>query len=38
MFRKILKCDYKFDSPFWDKISENAKDLVSRTDFLQMVT
>ena len=25
MFRKILKCDYQFDSPWWDDISENAK-------------
>lgn len=30
MFKKILKCDYVFDSPWWDEISENAKDLVSK--------
>ena len=25
MFKKILKCDYVFDSPWWDEVSENAK-------------
>lgn len=28
MFRKILKCDFQFESPWWDDVSENAKDLV----------
>lgn len=28
MFRKILKSDYQFDPPWWDDISENAKDLI----------
>ncbi|XP_078063928.1 caM kinase-like vesicle-associated protein [Mustelus asterias] len=30
LFRKILAGDYEFDSPYWDDISEAAKDLVSR--------
>jgi calcium/calmodulin-dependent protein kinase-4 len=30
MFKKILKCDYMFDSPWWDDVSDNAKDLISR--------
>lgn len=30
MFKRILKCDYKFDSPWWDDVSENAKDLVRK--------
>jgi len=25
MFNKILKCDYVYDSPWWDDVSENAK-------------
>ena len=25
MYRRIIKCDYKFDSPWWDEVSENAK-------------
>ena len=25
IFKKIIKCDYKFDSPYWDPVSENAK-------------
>lgn len=25
MFKKILKCDYMFDSPWWDDVSDNAK-------------
>jgi len=28
MFKKILKCDYQFDSPWWDDVSDNAKDLI----------
>jgi len=30
MFQKILKCNYEFSSPYWDKVSENAKDLVRK--------
>jgi len=30
MFKKIIKGDYVFDSPYWDDISENAKDLVRK--------
>jgi len=30
MFQRILKCNYEFASPYWDEISENAKDLVRR--------
>ena len=30
MFQKILKCDYTFMSPWWDEISENAKDFVQK--------
>jgi len=29
MFKKIMKCDYVFDSPWWDDVSDNAKVLVS---------
>ena len=25
MYRRIIKCDYKFDSPWWDEVSDNAK-------------
>jgi len=25
MFKKIIKCDYVFDSPWWDDVSDNAK-------------
>jgi len=25
MFKKIMKCDYVFDSPWWDDVSHNAK-------------
>lgn len=25
MYKKILKADYKFEPPFWNNISENAK-------------
>lgn len=28
MFARILKADYSFPSPYWDGISENAKDLI----------
>ncbi|XP_011836269.1 PREDICTED: caM kinase-like vesicle-associated protein isoform X5 [Mandrillus leucophaeus] len=30
LFRKILAGDYEFDSPYWDDISQAAKDLVAR--------
>lgn len=30
MFRKILKCDYQFESPWWDEVSENAKVTTNR--------
>ncbi|XP_051529440.1 caM kinase-like vesicle-associated protein [Myxocyprinus asiaticus] len=30
LFRKILSGDYEFDSPYWDEISDSAKNLVSR--------
>ncbi|XP_004625173.1 caM kinase-like vesicle-associated protein isoform X5 [Octodon degus] len=30
LFRKILAGDYEFDSPYWDDISQAAKDLVTR--------
>uniref|UniRef100_A0A1I8H115 Protein kinase domain-containing protein n=1 Tax=Macrostomum lignano TaxID=282301 RepID=A0A1I8H115_9PLAT len=30
MYRRILRGQYEFDSPWWDEISRNAKDLVSR--------
>ncbi|KAJ8412102.1 hypothetical protein AAFF_G00143690 [Aldrovandia affinis] len=28
LFSKIMKAQYEFDSPFWDSISESAKDLI----------
>ncbi|XP_038596515.1 caM kinase-like vesicle-associated protein [Tachyglossus aculeatus] len=30
LFRKILAGDYEFDSPYWDDISQAAKELVTR--------
>lgn len=30
MYKKILKGDYEFDSPYWDNITHNAKDLVAK--------
>uniref|UniRef100_A0A8C4QUF7 CaM kinase-like vesicle-associated protein n=1 Tax=Eptatretus burgeri TaxID=7764 RepID=A0A8C4QUF7_EPTBU len=30
LFRKILAGDYEFDSPYWDDISDAAKELVSQ--------
>nr|XP_033781894.1 caM kinase-like vesicle-associated protein [Geotrypetes seraphini] len=30
LFRKILAGDYEFDSPYWDDISQAAKELVNR--------
>uniref|UniRef100_H3C8Z3 Calcium/calmodulin-dependent protein kinase IGb n=1 Tax=Tetraodon nigroviridis TaxID=99883 RepID=H3C8Z3_TETNG len=28
LFSKIMKAQYEFDSPFWDNISESAKDFI----------
>ena len=25
MYKKIIKCDFVFDSPWWDDVSDNAK-------------
>lgn len=36
MFKRILKCDYEFHSPWWNDISENAK--VSATLILFFTT
>jgi len=30
LFKQILKADYKFHSPWWDKVSPEAKDMVSK--------
>ncbi|KXJ07736.1 calcium/calmodulin-dependent protein kinase type IV [Exaiptasia diaphana] len=30
MFQRILKCDYEFMTPWWDEVSDSAKDLVSK--------
>ncbi|XP_037105343.1 calcium/calmodulin-dependent protein kinase type IV isoform X1 [Syngnathus acus] len=30
MYTRILNCDYEFVSPWWDDVSLNAKDLVSK--------
>ncbi|XP_015259319.1 PREDICTED: calcium/calmodulin-dependent protein kinase type IV isoform X2 [Cyprinodon variegatus] len=30
MYSRILNCDYEFVSPWWDEVSLNAKDLVSK--------
>lgn len=30
MFQRILKCDYEFISPWWDEVSESAKDIVRK--------
>ncbi|XP_070541852.1 calcium/calmodulin-dependent protein kinase type IV-like [Ptychodera flava] len=35
MFQKILNSDYEFMSPFWDEVSLNAKDLISKLLVLQ---
>ncbi|CAB3994638.1 Calcium calmodulin-dependent kinase type 1 [Paramuricea clavata] len=29
LFAQIMKAEYEFDEPYWDEISESAKDLVS---------
>lgn len=28
LFRQILRAEYEFDSPYWDEISESAKDFI----------
>ncbi|CAH1783735.1 unnamed protein product [Owenia fusiformis] len=28
LFKQILRAEYEFDSPFWDEISESAKDFI----------
>ena len=28
LFHQIMKGDYEFDSPYWDEISESAKDFI----------
>lgn len=38
MFRKILKCDYQFESPWWDDISENAKVKTNRNTLMFVKT
>ncbi|XP_062517007.1 calcium/calmodulin-dependent protein kinase type IV-like [Corticium candelabrum] len=30
IYARILKCDYEFLSPYWDDVSLNAKDLISK--------
>ncbi|XP_061533033.1 calcium/calmodulin-dependent protein kinase 1Db isoform X3 [Phycodurus eques] len=30
LFEQILKADYEFDAPYWDDISDSAKDFISR--------
>ncbi|XP_078530295.1 calcium/calmodulin-dependent protein kinase type 1D [Lissotriton helveticus] len=30
LFEQILKADYEFDSPYWDDISDSAKDFIRR--------
>ncbi|WAR00840.1 KCC4-like protein, partial [Mya arenaria] len=30
MYKKILKGNYEFDSPWWDNITENAKDFIRK--------
>ncbi|XP_071964629.1 calcium/calmodulin-dependent protein kinase type IV-like [Antedon mediterranea] len=30
IYRKILNVDYQFNSPWWDDVSTNAKDLISK--------
>uniref|UniRef100_A0A673L116 Calcium/calmodulin-dependent protein kinase type IV-like n=1 Tax=Sinocyclocheilus rhinocerous TaxID=307959 RepID=A0A673L116_9TELE len=33
MFKRILNCEYEFVSPWWDNVSLNAKDLVSKSKY-----
>lgn len=30
IYKKILKNDFEFDSPYWDDVGQNAKDLISK--------
>ncbi len=30
LFEQIKKCQYDFPSPYWDDISDNAKDLIKK--------
>ena len=30
LFKAILNCEYEFPSPYWDNISDDAKDLIRR--------
>jgi len=30
LFKQIKNCDYSFPSPYWDNISESAKDLIKK--------
>uniref|UniRef100_A0A4W5KPW3 Pregnancy up-regulated nonubiquitous CaM kinase n=1 Tax=Hucho hucho TaxID=62062 RepID=A0A4W5KPW3_9TELE len=30
MYRQIIKAEYEFDSPYWDEISNSAKDFIPR--------
>ncbi|KAJ8371303.1 hypothetical protein SKAU_G00113310 [Synaphobranchus kaupii] len=30
LYRQIIKAEYEFESPYWDDISESAKDFISR--------
>lgn len=30
LFKMIKKGDYEFDSPYWDEVSDDAKDLIRR--------
>ena len=30
LFKMIMECDYSFPSPYWDNVSETAKDLITK--------
>ena len=30
LFEMIKKCDFEFTAPYWDDISDNAKDLITK--------
>jgi serine/threonine protein kinase len=30
LFQSIMNCEYEFPSPYWDKVSEAAKDLIRK--------
>lgn len=38
MFKRILSCEYDFVSPWWDDVSLNAKDLVSKARMRQVLS